>query len=396
MSIPPIAALEIGTTNTVMCIGEDDGNGHVRLLGVGKCPTSGVRKGEIYDLQAVRGGIERAAKEAEEKAAVDIGKVFLVLSDGQIATTRHHGAITLRTHDSTITQEDIDEVKHFAHESPVDEQRQVLHTLELAYSVDGVGGITNPLGMNGRALELDAMSIHAKEQAVSNAVNAVKEVRFDVEDVTFAGVCAGLAVLTEEERRNGVILIDLGGGTTTYMAYANSFLALAGSLGIGGDHVTNDIALAFTFSQKQAEEIKKTKGGALLEAEDGKRFAVSTKVGFEERIISCKAINTVINARMDETFRVLRGIFDQEGLLSQASRGIVLTGGGAYLKQVAELASRVFGLPCRVARLNGFDGVADQEEETSLACVAGLVKYGILTYRSSHKLSWFRKLWGRR
>ncbi len=393
MAIPPIAALEIGTSRTVTCVGETDENGRMRITGIGSYPTTGVRKGQIIDLSQAKVGVESSAKQAEKQADVSIWQVLLATSGGHIQAAINPGMATIRSGDRVVSREDIEEVSEIANAVQIDADRQVLHTITQSFTVDDQPGIVKPEGMRCKMLTLNVMAVHGLKNRIDNAVSVAKSAQLEVTDVAFSGVCAALAVLTPEQKRNGVVLVDLGGGTTNYIAYCNNVISAVGCIAVGGDHVTNDIALAFNIPLNRAEEIKRTEGCALIDPEtSARRVALPADVGFEERLISCKVLQTVINARMDETFRVLRSKLDEAGVLPHLGGGVILTGGGAYLRKVADLAQRVFGLPCRIGLPVNVDGLDKAEQPASLSTVAGLVLYGKMTYEDRGLLSPLRNL----
>lgn len=380
MAIPPIAALEIGTSRTVVCVGESE-NGRVKITGTGSYPTTGVRKGQIFDVTQARTGVETAVKQAEKQSDVSIWQVLLALSGGHIMTTVNPGMLTIRSSDYVVSRDHIEEVIENAKEVHLDPDRQVLHTITQTFTVDDQPGIVKPEGMRCKMLSLNVMAVHGVKSRIENAVNVAKSAGLEVVDVAFSGVCAALAALTVEQKRNGVVLIDLGGGTTNYVAYSNDVVVALGSVAVGGDHVTNDIALAFNIPQNSAEELKRTEGSALIDAERGtERITLKTAVGFEERTLSCKALHTVINARMDETLRVVRARLHEAGVLPHVGGGVVLTGGGAYLRRVTELAQRVFGAPCRIGVPVNVDGLEQEDQPAALCTAAGLALYGHMTY----------------
>jgi cell division protein FtsA len=381
MAIPPIAALEIGTSRTVVCVGEVNENGRMKITGVGTCPTTGVRKGQIVDLTQARVGVESAAKQAEKLSSVSIWQLLLATSGGHIQSVVNPGMLTIRSSDRVVSREDIEEVTENAQTIPIDNERQVLHTITQSFTVDEQPGIVKPEGMRCRVLTLNVMAVHGLKSRIDNAVSVAKSAQLEVTDVAFSGICAALAVLTPEQKRNGVVLIDLGGGTTNYIAYCNNVISAVGCIAVGGDHVTNDIAQAFNMTQSRAEDLKRAEGCAVLDPEaSAKRVVLPAQVGFEERMLSCKALHTVINTRMDETFHVLRSKLDEAGVLPHLGAGVVLTGGGAYLRKVSDLAHRVFGLPCRIGLPVNVDGLDTVEQPAALSTAAGLVLYGQMTY----------------
>lgn len=393
MAIPPIAALEIGTSRTVMCVGESDENGRMRITGVGSYPSTGVRKGQITDLSQAKVGVESAAKQAEKQADVSIWQVLLAISGGHVQAAVNTGMATIRSSDRVVSKEDIDEVVENAQTVQIDADRQVLHTITQSYMVDDQPGIVKPEGMRCKVLTLNVMAVHGVKNRIDNAVSVAKSAQLEVSDVAFSGICAALAVLSPEQKRNGVVLVDLGGGTTNYIAYCNNVISAVGCIAVGGDHVTNDIALAFNIPLNRSEELKRAEGCAVIDPDtSGRRMVLSADVGFEERLISCKALQTVVNSRMDELFRVLRSRLDEAGVLPHLGGGVILTGGGAYLRKVADLAQRIFGLPCRIGLPVNVDGLDAVEQPAALSTAAGLVLYGKMTYEDRKMLSPLRNL----
>ncbi|MEI7945671.1 MAG: cell division protein FtsA [bacterium] len=397
MKMPPIAALEIGTSRTVVCVGEASENGRMKITGIGNYPTTGVRKGQVIDLSQARVGVEAAAADAEKMSGVDVWQVLMTLSGGHVQSTVNHGQIPIRSSDRVVTREDVEEVTAIANEMPLEADRQVLHTIRQTYTLDDQPGIVTPQGMRCNMLSFNTLVVHGHKNRIENVVNVAKNARLDVTDVTFSGVCAALAVLTPEQKKNGVVLVDFGGGTTNYVAYTNGIVSSIGSIAVGGDHITNDIALAFNIPLYRAEELKRNEGSAIIETGLASgRLSIPADVGFEDRTISCKALHIVINARMEETLKILRSRLDEAGVLIHLGAGVVLTGGGAYLRKLSDLTQRTLGIPCQIGLPINVDGLIDHvEQPASFSTVAGLVIYGQKTYEDNGFLSPIRKLFGK-
>ncbi len=394
MAVPLLAALEIGTTRTVVCVGEagTDTGGRIRVTGVGTYQTTGVRKAQIMEVDHVKVGIEMAARQAEKAADVSILEVMLATSGGHIQTATNSGTVAIRSGDRKVTKEDIEEVNEIANAVPLDPDRQILHTISQRFTLDDQPGIANPLGMGCKMLSMNLLAIHGVKNRITNATSVAKLAHLDVVDVAFSGLCASLAVLTPEQKQNGVVVVDLGGGTTDYVVYSNSTVIAAGCIAVGGDHVTNDIALAFSIPLNRAEEVKRAEGCAWVETESGaRRVTLAADIGFEERQISGIALQTVIHARMDEVFRLLRTRLDEAGVLPHLGAGLVLTGGGAYLRRLTDLGQRIFGLPCRIGQLVNVDGLEGVEQPASFATAAGLIEYGRLAYEGKGLLTPIKK-----
>lgn len=389
MAAPLIAGLEIGTTRTVVCIGEtDEASGRMKVTGLGTYPTIGVRKGQIVDLQNAQMCVRAAIKNAEREANATVWQVIEACKDGSIATETSRGALSIRSEDGLVTAEDVEEVREIARNIKLKPGRQLLHTIRQTFQLDGQTGIVRPEGMACKLLALDVLAVTGDTNRIENLANAAKNEDMEVTDVVFSGICAAMAVLTPEQKKGGAALIDLGGGTTSYIAYCNNAVAAAGCIAVGGDHVTNDIAQAFNISLGAAEEMKCAEGSAVLGAGAGQdRVAVKGGIGFDDRSVSRKALHTVINARMDELLRAVRSRLDDAGILPHLGGGVLLTGGGAYLRGAPELARLVFGMPARIGLPAAVDGLEKAERPAALATAAGLLLYSRMNGRDEDAFS---------
>jgi cell division protein FtsA len=222
-----------------------------------------------------------------------------------------------------------------------------------------------------------------------------------VADVAFSGLCSALAVLTPEQKKSGAVLVDVGGGTTDYVAYADNVVAAAGSFEVGGDHVTNDIAQAFKIPVSQAENLKRQSGSAVIEAAGAsQRVTLTPEDGFVGRSVSLRSLHAVVNARLDEILVMVRKALEKERLLHGIGAGVVLTGGVARQKGIVKLAERVLGVPCAVGKPRHVGGQATAIEGPEYAACVGMVQYGFKTALerapSDGPVGWLKeKLFGR-
>jgi cell division protein FtsA len=384
MAIPPIAALEIGTTQTVALVGEIDEARRVTITGRGVYKTSGVRKGQVFDVDLAKMGVAKAVQQASEESDVDVGRLLLAVSGGHIEAKINRGSIPVRARDRIVSHEDVEEVTELAQALALPPDRDIMHTVSQSFSLDDQAGILKPEGLSGAQISLDMLVIHALRNRVDNLRKVVQSVEMDVDDVVFSGLCVALAVLTSEQKRNGVAIIDLGGGTTSFLAYADNVIACAGSFGVGGDHITNDLAVAFNLPTGRAEELKRREGHAQVSAATGlKRLIIPEELGMQERSISLKAFHTVVNARQAETLRLVRTALHEAGILPRLNAGIIFTGGGAALPGLTDLGRAIFGLPCLVGEPCNVTGLANVETPAAYATAAGLVLYGFKTYQET-------------
>lgn len=386
MAIPPVVALEIGTSKVIALVGEMREDNYVMITGTGECSTKGVRKGEVVDFGNVSGCLRTALEIAEKSSKVAIRQIYLAVSGGHIQCLTNRGTVPVLSQEQGISHDDIDQVVDVARAINIPPDRDIIHTISQHYCIDDQGHVLHPEGMEGARLSLDVLVIHGVRARLNNTIRVVQSIPMEVSDVVFSGVCSAISVLSPEQKRSGVLVIDMGGGITDYVVYNGNVATSAGVLGVGGDHITNDIAIAFNISTNQAERLKKKSGSALSgRANRSQRVSLPPEVGFPGRSVSLSALHAVINARVEEVFTTIRHKLDGEGVLSPVGGGIVLTGGGAHLKDITDLAESIFGLPCETGRPRGVTGVATATDGPEYATCSGLIQYGFKEYQANRR-----------
>lgn len=399
MALPPVVAVEIGTTKVVALVGELRDDGHIVISGIGEHASSGVRKGEVTDFDHALVCVRGALAGAEETSQVTINQVHVALSGGHVESMVSRGTIPIAKPAGGVTDDDVQQVTEVARAVNLDADRKVLHSIGQIFYVDGER-VGRPEGFEGASLTLDMLVLHAKTSHVRNIVRLLQEIPMEVADIAFGGLCSALAVLTPEQKEGGVLVIDIGGGTTTYTAYAAGTFAASGALRLGGDHVTNDIALAFNIPRAQAERLKRESGSAIAdESTRGGRVDLPPEVGYPARSVSLAGLHTVMHLRMQEILKLILHDIERQGILHQLGAGIVLTGGGAQMKGLIKLTERTFNLPCIVGRPVGFSGLSAVAERPEYSSAAGLVRYAFINAtreaRSASTLTRvFKKLFG--
>jgi cell division protein FtsA len=349
----PVVGLEIGTSKVIAIVGDMQDDHTIAVLGKGEAVSIGVRKGEIVNLEQALPCIKRVLAEAEQTSDVALHEVVVAISGGHIRGNTYPGVTPVRGDGGTVTEDDVEDVMELARSVPLSADRDMLHTINQLYTVDDNAGVIDPVGMVGHKLALSVLGFHGSHSHIGTIQRAVERMQVDVKDIVFGGLAAALGVLSREQKRNGVVVIDLGAGTTDYIAYGDGVICCGGSLGVGGDHITNDLVCAFSLPQSRAEKLKREQGACLVSEGESRDIHLAAEIGFPGTRISSNALQTVIHARMEETLEKVKKRLDAEYVLARAGSGVVLTGGGAYLRGVDELARQVFGVPCRVARLGG-------------------------------------------
>lgn len=348
MSTPLLGALDIGTQTTRLVAGELT-DGRIKVLGQCSVVTSGVKKGVIRNIDDVVGCLRQARKEMSERHKLDIFDVCVSFSAAGINTLVRTGRKSLLP-GHAIDDGDVMEAEDNAGSAEAPDSPEILlQRFRQKYEVNGQP-VSMPVGMTGSELIANVLELTAPRSAVEALRTAVHRAGFQATDIVFSAVADAEAVLSGKIRDEGALVIDFGAGTTDYIAICNGVVAAAGALGIGGSHLTNDLALAFQIPQAQAEVLKLARGAAMIQQElANERYALRTSpLLSDDRSISVHAVQTVTTERVDETLRILRDILQERGLLTHLHGGVYLVGGTAKLPLISEHASDIFGLPCRV------------------------------------------------
>ncbi len=379
-SADPIAVLEIGTSNTVLAVGEALPNGRVRVANIESVASCAVRKSQILDLAQVSNLLVSLLRHLADNTDYSIGTANLLVSGTQIRTKVLSNQVAVD--DGVVREEHLGDVNDAALAETLRSADHVALELEpIGYRLDDIDGIDSPRGMNGKLLTLRSLCVSGSRARIRDAQTAAFNAKLEVKDsqVYFAGTCAAAAVLTPRHKQNGALVIDLGGGTTSFTVWHAGHLVQAGVVGVGGDHVTSDIQSAFAITQRQAEQIKTTSAAALVRANDGApRITVPDPMpGSKAATISRRALDTVVNARLQELFTVIRDKIDQENHLHSLNAGVFLTGGGALMPGIVELARTVFGcgaqLGSLIPEIEGMDALVPQRPAVAHAAHAGLL-----------------------
>jgi len=380
MKIPPIVGLEIGTSKTVALIAEVQNGGDVIITGMGSCQSVGVRKGEIVDLENATACAKIAIGQAEDSAGVDIGEVYLAANGVHIQSVVSRGNLPIPETEGSVSREDMDNIFEIARAISLPPDREVLYAMRQYYCVDDLPDVISPEGMQASKFSLDVLVLHGIRNRLKNTVKAAQEVPVRVADVAISGLCSSLAVLTPEQRAGGTVVIDLGGGNTSYVACYKNITAAVGTLAIGGDHLTNDIQIAFHIPMAQAERLKIESGNAMLDVSStAQRLEIPPDLGFAGRSVIVRSLHKVINLRVEETLRLVKRRLDWENMHHKIGVGVLLTGGGANMCGIVPLAERIFDVPCSVGMPVEIGGIVSEVNFPEPATCVGLVKYGAKT-----------------
>jgi cell division protein FtsA len=378
-----VVGLDIGTTKICAVVGEvsDDG---ISIIGIGTHPSIGLRKGVVVNIETTVESIKKAVEEAELMAGCEISSVYTGIAGGHITGFNSRGIVAIKG--SEITPQDVERVIDAARAVAIPMDREVIHVLPQEYIVDEQPGIQNPVGMAGVRLEA---KIHIVTGAVTSAHNIVKcanRAGLDVCDIVLESLASGEAVLSEGEKQLGAALLDLGGGTTDLAIFSGKNIKHTFVLALGGDNLTNDIAIGLRCPHPEAERIKKRYGNCVsknIQADEA--IEVPGVSGREARKLPRQILGEILEPRMEEIFSLVNREIYRAGMENMVASGMVLTGGTALLEGVTEIAESVFSLPTRIGTPQGLKGLADVVNNPMYATGVGLVLYGARHQQSEKK-----------
>ena len=343
-----VVALDIGTTKVCTLVSEVSGEDQIEILGVGMAPSTGMKKGVVVDIMAVAADIRASVTEAERMAGVDIATVYVGVTGEHIASLTSRGTVNVP---QEIQEEHVHQACYHARQVPLPPDREILHNLPRQYIVDGQEGVRHPVGMSASKLEVQTHVVTAATSFIENVVKCVQRVRLEIEELVVEPLATGLAVLTDAERQLGVALADIGGGTTDVALFVDGTVTHTKIIPVGGNHVTNDLAIAFRLAPEHAEQAKVASGAARTDDVEPTDYVEIQMIGEEEpREIPRQLLTEIIGPRMEELFELLKAHIEQAAEEGVVVSTCVLSGGGSQLPGAVEMASRVLGMPVRIGR----------------------------------------------
>jgi len=377
-----IAGLEIGTSKICVVVGELGADGSLNIIGLGQSRSRGVRKGEIIDPAQVEEDLRAAMFEAEQMADVEIRSVYLGITGGHVRGFNNRGVHPVVSADREISADDVEDVVKNAKAINLPAENTVVHAVRQHFFVDGQDGVTNPVGMLGARLEVDMHVIHGNANRLQNAIRLVRATSLEVDDVVFNGIAASLALLTNEQKELGALVIDLGGGTTEYVVYSNGVIRHSGVLAVGGDHVSNDLAYGLKVPLSRAEKLKIEYGGALVsEAIKGQTISITNELGLELKRINHEHLQRIMALRLEEVFELIVQDLERAGLVDYLRAGVYLCGGGSRVGGIVKLAENVFQMNVTAGHACAISGLTTALDQPEFAAAIGLVKFGSLKSR---------------
>ncbi len=369
-----IVGLDIGTTKICAIVGNVTEDG-VDIVGIGSSPSRGLRKGVVINIETTVASIKKAVEEAELMAGCEIKSVYAGIAGGHIKGFNSQGVIAIKNRE--VTSDDVRRVIDAAKAIAIPMDREVIHILPQEFIIDDQDGIREPLGMSGVRLEA---KVHIVTGAVASAQNIIKSCNrggLDVADIVLEQLASSEAVVSSEEKEIGVALVDIGGGTTDIAIFVDGAIKHTSVLSLGGNHLTNDIAVGLRTPMAEAEKIKQ-KYGCCFSTMVGKdeTIEVPSVGGRKPRVLSRQLLAEILEPRMEEIFALVNREIVKSGYEDRIASGVVLTGGTSILEGTPELAEQVFNLPVRRGLPQNIGGLVDVVNSPVYATGVGLVVYG--------------------
>ncbi|MDD4903353.1 MAG: cell division protein FtsA [Candidatus Bipolaricaulis sp.] len=375
-----VVGLDVGTTKVVALVGNIV-NGSIEVIGMGKAESHGLEKGVVVDIGRTVTSIRKAIEEAENMADVKIDSVYVGIAGKHITSINNSGTVSINRPDRIITEDDVRRVVETAQAIQIPPESEVIHVIPRQYIVDGQDGITDPIGMTGTRLEVDVHIVTGAITAVHNLVRCVENLGIGIRQIVLEPIASSLAVLSSAEKELGVILMDIGGGTTDISVFRGGDIWFSKVIPIAGEHITNDITVGLQTPIEEAELIKKQHGTALVDSVgEEEKIEVATIGGDEKKLASKKKLAKIIEPRVEELLDLAMQEVEDAGYRDLVPAGLVLTGGTSLLNGITEFAGQRYDLPVRRGKIpQGIHGLRDIVESPIYATAIGLLRYAIDT-----------------
>ncbi|MCM2277658.1 MAG: cell division protein FtsA [Oligoflexia bacterium] len=380
-----VVGLDIGTTKICCIVGEVAESGPnpvIDIVGIGTAPSTGLRKGVVINIDSTVESISKAIEEAELMAGIEISSVYTGIAGGHIQSFNSTGIVAVK--DREISEQDVQRVIDAAKAVAIPVDREVIHVIPQEYIINGEEGIRDPIGMSGVRLEA---KVHIVTGAVSSAQNIIKcanKAGLNVSEICLEPIASGEAVLSQDEKELGVVLVDIGGGTSDIAIYKDGALLHTSVLAIGGNHITNDIAVGLRTPQNEAEKIKIQYGCAMTSlVKPDETIEVAGVGGRKSRVLSRRLVAEIIEPRVEEIFSLIQREVMKTGYQELLSGGYVITGGSSLLEGMPELAEFVFDMPVKRGLPQAIGGLRDVVNSPKFATGVGLLKYGARNIQKS-------------
>lgn len=372
-----VVGIDVGTTKICTLVGREEAPGRIRILGVGIEPSQGIRKGTVMDMGAAAQAVGRSIDKAERTSGLEIDSALVSLAGSNVSSTNSRGVVGVSGR--VITPDDLVRAVDAARAVAIPHNREIIHVIQRGFNVDGQEGIRMPVGMHGYRLEVETHIITASAASVENLRQCVAQAGVNVSQFVLNPLASGEVVLTETERQMGVVVCDIGGGTTDMAIYIDGDVWHTAVLAVGGNHISSDIAHGLRLPMSQAEEIKIEHGYAVCDEVAPQEYFNIKPFGEQDTVqISRQQLCDIIEARVEEILSMVVQEIKRSGYDGLLPAGMVLTGGTSLLPGIRNIASQILGVPVRLARPENLLGMVDQLDSPAYSTSVGLLKWATL------------------
>ena len=373
-----IAAIDVGSTKVAVIVGDLGEQGETRILGVGVAPASGLSRGVIDNIQSARDAISIAVEKAEQACGMRILSALVGISGNHISSQNNRGIIAIPDRSRPISPDDRSRVLESAGQISIPTNRQVLHVMPRGYWVEGTDQVSDPVGMYGGRLDAETHIVTGAVSAIQNLTKCVEGAGVQVDDIVLESIASATSVLQEQERLQGVALVDIGGSTTSLAVFDEGTVAHTACLPIAGSHLTHDLARVLRCPWESAEALKCEYGAAFADpAMQNETVEIQAFGTHSQKIVPLIHVCEILQARSEEILEMVALELKRAGYLDKIAAGLVLAGGSAQLRGLADVAEARLGLPARIGRPHGYSGLTDLIGSPAYATSIGLVEYAL-------------------
>jgi cell division protein FtsA len=370
--------LDVGTTKICCVIAEPDFDGDLEVIGLGAAPSRGLRKGVVVNIDSTVEAIKTAVTQAEERAGVEVARVYVGVAGGHTRGVNSRGVVAISGKHHEVDETDVQRAVDAARAINLPQDREIIHVLPQTFVVDDQDCVREPIGMTGVRLEVEVHIVSGASTSVQNVIRSVNRAGLAVHDLVLQPLASAEAVLFEDERELGVVIVDIGGGTTDLALVREGAVWHTAILPLGGDHITNDVAIGLRTPVADAEMLKKSHGAALAaQVSADETVDVPSVGGRKPRQLSRQVLAGIIQPRVEEIFALVAKSLSRAGFEGAATAGVVVTGGTSIMEGLPELAERVLGQPVRRGAPSVVDGLVETVTSPIYATGVGLALYGV-------------------
>jgi cell division protein FtsA len=371
-----IVGIDVGTTKVCTVVGEATEN-ELKIVGVGVTPSRGIKKGVVVNVVDAASAIKASIEKAERSSGYEIARAFVSVTGGHVSAINSRGVVGVNRGDRGITVDDVGRALDAARAIAIPQDREVLHVIPRGFSVDGQDGVKEPVGMIGFRLEVEAHIVTGQTSSIHNLMKCVEGCNVGIDGLVLDPIASGEAVLSENEKEMGVVLADIGGGTTDVAIFIEGSVWHTTVLPVGGNHITNDVAVGMRVPFEAAEQLKIEHGHARHETIDPTEVVQVKAFGDGGMArVQRRDLAEIIEARAEETFQLILQEIKRSGYDGLLPAGVVLTGGTAQLRGLRELGRQVLGLPARIGTPQNLQGLIDAIDSPAYATSVGLLLWG--------------------